>query len=422
MSSRFRTYVRNGWFHRNVVFTLYGLLTLDNCTLESDTVVIKMYNSQNEHEPSVANFNENRTDHKIIINRTIIRKTSPFSVHVIETAREIQITQSNLEDVRFVLYIGNKTANQISTFSIASFTIEDSTCKNIRLQLEAYTQFTFAVIHFVNTIVHHPHILNFGTGGHVGFHIINCTFIDIDHPYCLKSHEAFFINIANSSFYVRKRSQCTGEGCIINIKGYIVGSCNLKLARQVICPSCTWYSKNIAMIENSHFVGPRTGGIIETEYFQLILMNSRFTLEESSKASLIGSVVFFNSFKSFNATNVTFDATGLQNSETAVSIMSVRSEVAHLENVYIKCPNSFNPVEQLPKQVDVDLLYYSCDKACVGGKYTFEAGSMILDGELSSKQIESLKQNYVLPTCKSCPIVLNVRETFRSCPITGDTW
>ena len=235
--SRVRTYVRNGWFHRDVVFTLYGLLTLDNCTLESDKIVVYIYgNSQDEPEPSVADFNENRTDHKIKISRSVIRKISPFSVHVIETAREIQITQSDLEDVWFVLYTGNKTANHISSLSFASFTIEDSTCKDLELQLEAYTQFTIAVVHFINTVVSHPHILNFGTGGHVGFHIINCTFTDINHSYCLMSLEAYLINIANSSFYALKGSACTGEGCIMNMKGYLVGSNNLKQVRQVICP------------------------------------------------------------------------------------------------------------------------------------------------------------------------------------------
>ena len=88
--------------------------------------------------------------------------------------------------------------------------------------------------------------------------------------------------------------------------------------------------------------------------------------------------------------------------------MSIKSNGVHLENVCIKCPSTWNPVEKLPREVSVDLLnldlYYSCNRACVDETYTFEAGSTILDGDLSSKQLESLKQNYVLPTCQRCPI------------------
>ena len=219
------------------------------------------------------------------------------------------------------------------------------------------------------------------------------------------SLEAYLINIANSSFYAMKGSACTGEGCIMNMKGYLVGSNNLKQVRQVIAPHA---HRCIALIENSDFVGPTAGGTIKTKYFHLTLINCRFTLGESSKVSLTSSVIFVNSFWSFNATNVTFDATGQQNSETVISIMSIKSKGVHLENVYIKCPSTWNPVEKLPREVSVDLLdldlYYSCNRACVDETYTFEAGSMILDGDLSSKQLESLKQNYVLPTCQRCPI------------------
>ena len=138
------------------------------------------------------------------------------------------------------------------------------------------------------------------------------------------SLEAYLINIANSSFYAMKRSACTGEGCIMNMKGYFVGSNNLKQVRQVICHSCTWHSINIALIENSDFVGPTAGGTIKTKYFHLTLINCRFTLGESSKVSPTSSVIFVNSFWSFNATNVTFDVAGQQNSETVISVMSIK--------------------------------------------------------------------------------------------------
>ena len=423
-----------------------------------------VYRNQYESKPteeSLSTFHTNIKRHTITISRSWIKRN--WNVHIIDVIRKIRIVQSLLNDNysghslhdHFSIHIGNETSMCMLSdpFTFAHVVVEgnDFSFSQANWDIFAYGPTSFGLIHVSNTVFYKTWVQYHQTGGLVAFYFDNCTFSGIDDR-GIYLPDTVQVNITNCQFTLKDDAKCIeGGGCAVNVKGIDYKHRYFFLANILFFPTrtCYWVLPDClsTYVENSVFVGSAgaSGGALSCMDMNLALINCKFSLTKKCKPAALGG--FLNCkclHKKLFGTNVTFHISTTQHS----SLVSINAGEVKFKNVHMMCPNSMGVVEEALKFGDWAAHYhYKCGQHCKDDEYTYEAGSMILQGESWPKYEDSdvfpdaypaepssdlydiswmnlpnntdiVKLSYMTinPTCIQCPLGANCVKDIRALP------
>ena len=374
-------------------FTLYGLVSFDNCTFGFYTDMF-IYRSQSEPEPSeetMKTYKSYITQYRITLTRCNANVRQLFFIRVVDAVREIHIVQCKIEGTDLNIAIVHY--RQSNTRALARVVVENSTMLHSHILVGLLGPATFGFIEFSNVHMNRSEIRSIynEAGGLVSFLFENCTFDGIDRA-GLYLRNVVQVKVRNSMFSLVDDAECEmGEGCVIYVKGLECHTLNASLVKFLFFPTCESsrlvYCQTIH-IENSVFVGSggsagSFGGVIRCDSMNLDLINSQFTLTEKSKPAATGGFIHFTSVNhNLIGTNVTFNASAFVPS-SAISIMAIDSEAVHFTKSQIICPGSLVVDPEVRRVGDCVHHHYQCKKQCQDGEYSYDAGTILLQGKIT---------------------------------------
>ena len=400
---------------------MYTLVSFDNCTLSGLRFAMYIYRNDYEPEISEQSFNFRNKEHTITISRSHIRAES--HIHVVNSLREIRLVQSDLEYL-LDINIGNEMSIKCNAFTLARVVVENSrVISQSGIDIFAYGPTSLGLIQFRNTDFQGSRVKMGQTGGSVGFHFESCTLRGIDW-WGISLHNVLYLHIKSCQFKLKDDARCReGGGCSVNVKGLTHSSSGEprdfeSVAKSLFFPACNssnWRHCRMVHIENSVFVGSAgaVGGAVNCQDIKLIMIKCEFSLTENSKPAATGAFLYYNSYKeNIIGRNITFVTSGTQ----LIMPVSIIAKGIELINVHMKCPNSLSVVEETQDFGDYVHHYYQCNPYCDDDEYTYEAGSMILQGNSSSEQLGNLSLMATEPKCSTCPVGANCHKHIQALP------
>ena len=140
--------IKQAVFHTQYsVFTLYGLVSFDNCTFIGLLFSMYIHRSQYEPKPSeemIKTFQSYLTQHKITFDRCQFNLW--FHFYVIDAVREIHIVQCKIEKLYSKINIGKET--QCNLWVLARLSVENNTMLDTDMYADLLGPTTFAFIAF----------------------------------------------------------------------------------------------------------------------------------------------------------------------------------------------------------------------------------------------------------------------------------
>ncbi len=414
-------HVKNAVFSdRTTIFTFHGVATCENCTF-GKRVTLSFLRNQFESTPSdeqIQTVLQNSKDYEITFNACDV-KSNRLSVHFIEVVRVLALRMVNCntsQSDNMNIYIGNETETKCFLCAFAKITVENSNVANVLFY--AFSG-SIGFVQIRKTVVQ-GWIASATSSGSITFKIVQCTFPDI-HWGAVYLIPAIHVSIIDSTFVLREAAGCQyGQGCAVNVKGLTYAPVHYKLINQLLlgCNS-SWQSCKQLHIENSIFVGSAggQGGVISCEDMSMELIDCTFSLTAKHNPANVGGFIYCSSFwgtSSFR--NLTLDVSALH-AATSVSILVIYSESVILRNVEIKCPIPLSVGENAQKMSDyVVKHHFLCKQHCKSDEYSFQAGSMILEGNSTDPKFANVTKHQILPKCLPCPIGANCSQHILALP------
>ena len=397
--------LKNCWFDTDVHFQIYGLITFKKCQFTSSKFIFSIDRNIVEFEPSTEHleqFHYYAANHKIKLLECNFKGTDlVFNVHGV--LREIVLQQCNFHRSGVILNVGKKTLEH-NVVSAVIYMVENSTFNMSDLRIFTNLHNSFALIRFSHILLDQSYLVQYDTGGYVGFHLEKCTFLNINDAGII-SLQITSINISHCYFKLVESPFCQLDGCVIHVEGRFIGS---DLARKVFFPTCIsdWWTCVKIEIYHTQFVGiPETSKfIIKTTYLSFVLNKSQFTIKNQNIS--FTSTAFVYSIVSYKLVVIetTFDASETVSKNHIAILVSKALSHAKYIKTHILCPKTYRAVNLLFRRH-----YYShmvsCQEACEMGEYTYDRGSMLINGALDSyKNTSSLTLNITKPSCNACPV------------------
>ena len=380
-----------------------------------------VYRNQYEAKPteeSIKTSHSNTTQHKITIGTSQIKLRGVFYLFVIDVARKILIDQCNLHFYELILHIGNATCKQCISFTLASVKIKNSTLYG-GVEISVHRPKSIGFVQFSYSSFKTFYIINHATRGLVSFHFDHCTLVDIRWLGIHLLH-ASLVNITNCQFRFRDDAWCKETSGCINVRG-IIGdkfTSNIHvLIKRIFFPLCNFWHCLTVHAENSVFIGSAGnsgGGMITCQEINLIMINCRMEMKEISIPGLTGGFLDFRGrIYSMSGTNVTFDAS---NASMLASLMVINAAKIDFSNVLLLCGKATSAIEKAMAAGLYVHHEYHCDNPCTGNEYTFEAGSMVLQGKSVLGNFSNLSLMSIRPNCNPCPIGANCTKNIQALP------
>ena len=403
------------------MFTLYGLMSFDNCTFNGGGY---MYVHTSQHEPQppemIKMFDSFAKQHKITINRCFMGKSLWFRIHIIDVIREIQIVHCVMKGVWIDVHVGSETSKYQNTMTLISLVIEENMFSYSGIKVYAYGPTSFGLIKFSNTVAIDTYVYVPPRGGLISTHFENATFTDINR-HSIDLQDVIPVRIVNSEFRLRDFAECkVKEGCAVSVRGFAEKPRNIDLARSLFFPSCTddfWWKCTYVHIKNSMFVGSAgvPGGTINCNAMNLRIINSQFTMTSHNKPAAGGGFLHFVGCE-LHGEDFTFNASEMPFDTSFVSILMIDAISIYFNNSHIVCPQSWSAVEKTKGYRPV-LYDYECGQKCHGDEYTYEAGSMELAGKSAPyRRKKSLIFSHTKPSCIPCPVGAMCEDRIQALP------
>ncbi len=417
-----RVTIKNAWIEsKEVVFKLYGLLTLDNCTISSTRFCVFAYRSDDEAEVTGVRIRSLQTGIPEVINIVKLKFIGfRVEIQVVQAVREVQLQQCHFAGVNlFSISVGNRTSDTYSALTVAQFILRDSLVSDTTIQILVSRETSFSAVQLREVNLTSASVKRFPGAGYMNMFVFNCVFTSIS-VWALMVKDVNYIVIKNSQFHIADQVACYEGGCALHAKGLKVIRGNYALAKKYFFLSCTsdmWYMCRNVQIENTDFFGSggtAAGGVIRTVGINLNVINCLFALTDTSKHPTTGGIIYFSEHVlQISVINTTFDAT-CRNIDTTVSILSLQTNLTQFKMVHILCPVSLSPSQLLPTKKN-EFIHFSCEMACQPNEYTLQAGSLLLEGNITMDS-SSIAQEGKYPVCHPCPLGANCDSTIQVLP------
>ena len=402
--------VKNCWFDTDVHFHIYGLITFKKCQFTFSELIFSIFQNIIEFKPSTEHLEQvpyYAANHKIKLlecnftgnywHRYVI-----FNVHGV--LREILQQQCSFHRSRVMLNVSNKTLEYCNTVSAVVYSVENSSFDSSSLLVYTHSQNSFASIRYSYVLLNQSDLIQYDTGGYVGFYLWNCTFFNIKYG-AIFTLQTTYINISHCYFKLIESSNCPFDGCIIQAEGRLFGS---DLAKKLFFPTCTssWLPCVKIEIHNTQFIGtPETNKfIIKTTFLSLILNKNQFSAGNQSR-SFTGTAFVESMWPpKFLLIETKFDASESVTKNHIPVIVTKSAFFLDLIKTHILCPKTYRAAAVSQKDVYLSFIV-SCKEACKIDEYTYDGGSMIINGSFNAhKKTTSLASNITEPSCNACPV------------------
>ena len=159
-------------------------------------------------------------------------------------------------------------------------------------------------------------------------------------------------------------------------------------------------------IHNTQFIGtPETNKfIIKTTFLSLILNKTRFTAGNQNRSFTGTSFVESMWPPKFLLIETKFDASESVTKNHIPIIVTKSPLIMDFIETHILCSKTYRAAAVSQKDVYFSFIV-SCKVACETGEYTYEGGSMIINGSFNAhKKTTSLASNITEPVCNACPV------------------
>ena len=405
----------NCQFNSDVYFKIYGLVTFTKCWFTYSHFRFSIRRNNHEFKPltkHLADFHAYAESHKIQFLQCNLRG-SFIIFNVEEVWREILIQEGSFQDSEVYLLAGNETSEHCDVVSTVDYRVENSTFDQANHRFFPYSRNSFAFIRFNHALLIRSFLIQYDTGGYVGFYFNSCTFLDIMWG-AISTVQTIYMNISDSYFELSKSPICELDGCVIHSDGVLLSG--FDSAKNLFFPTCTTHNCRKIVIYSTQFIGTPEANkvIIKTTYLSLFLNKTHFTTRNINKSFTGSALVKSVRPVEFTVIETTFDVSE-SISENDIPIIVVNW--AWYTKIFISqilCPKTYKVAENLSGK----LTLYSCKLACGIDEYTYEGGSMILNGTLRSKQKEnrSLALNMTKPNCAPCTVGAECEANIHSLP------
>ena len=233
--------VKNCSFDTDVHFDICGLITFRKCQFTSSTLIFSIFQNNIEFKPSTEHleqFHYYAASHKIKLlecnfTGNYKRKHVIFNVHGV--LREILQQQCSFDGSSVILNVSNTTLEYCNTVSAVIYSVENSSFDRSSLYVHTHSQNSFASIRYSYVLLNQSDLIQYDTGGYVGFYLWNCTFFNIKYG-AIFTLQTTYMNISHCYFKLIQSSNCPFDGCIIQAQGRLFGS---DLAKKLYFPTCT---------------------------------------------------------------------------------------------------------------------------------------------------------------------------------------
>ncbi len=414
----------------DMVFTLHGHLTLENCTFSSEWSFVFVHKNMHEKaltKESVDSFYSNSSRQAVTLIKVHMAADN-FVIHVIDVFRGILILQSDIFS-SMLLFIGNRTST-CNYLTLVSLKVKDSVLSSARMYIFVNSHFSYGMVGLTNVTFVQSDVNTYSYGGYVGYVIDYCSFDDIwDRNLFLQGTTS--IHISNSQFNIKDGALCPAGGCAVYVEGISMEPSEQKLVQKLFYPSCShakWFQCHNIHIENTKFFGSggtTGGGVLRVQLINLVLDSCVFVLNQNSQPPPEGGLIFLSNWNFiFKGRNVTLDATRLKSYKTSVSLLLLKAWLIRFDETQILCPSASNTaVEQGNTPYFFKSQHFICVLSCPTDEYTHERGSVIIEGVFnlvtefrnltlnsSTKKIVSLVQ-----------LGQNVTTRYKHCQVIGGT-
>ena len=412
-------------FDRQTVFSSQGVATFNNCVISAKTFVLDLFRSKNHLAPSyltrihiLPHLKENQF--KFIKTKFEGESGQDVNVffHSYNGAREVFISDCSLNNTRLYLNIGNQSLAMGSHFEITvlKIKIDDTYMGNTVVRIHTSSQQSFGSVSVTNGVLHDAFIWKYRPGGFVGVMCENCTFSaseENNKPRGICLIGAIFVTVKNSKFQINDARSF--EGSAVQMKGadMLFEIQEVKEMVQLLsCPSddCKFETETLEIM-NTEFEGSihTHASTVHCTNANLVLENCSFRMSNISKVEGYIHYAVGYRIQFVRVVNVTLDAKGLS---TETSIMDFLSGTAYFENIDILCPSSLAVEQTIEEYVH----QYLCKFHCPDDYYTFEAGSLKLNGHSGRDGILNGTIDSIEPNCLPCPVGAKCGQQVRPLP------
>ena len=389
-------------------FHIYGLLTFRKCQFTSSKLIFSIIQNIVEYNLSteqLGQFHYYAASYKIKLLECNFISNNQIGFNVHRVWREILLQQCNFNKSHVVLVVGNKTLEHCKVISAVIYQIENSTFEWSYIRVFAHSENSFAILKFSHVFLDGSYLIQFDTGGYVSFHLDNCIFINIE-SLAIISFQAIYMNISDCLFKLIESPYCELDGCVIHTVGRSFGS---DMAKKLFFPTCTssfwWFCLKIE-IHNTHFIGTpeKHKFIIKTTYIHLTLNKSKFNTRNPNRF-FTGRALFESVFPyKIVVIETTFDASESFTKNNIHIVVIKKLQDMKFFNTHILCPKIFRAVDVLNSKNGYSYIV-SCKVACKIDEYTYDGGSIIINGTLHSyTNTNSLASTITEPSCHACPV------------------
>ena len=380
-------------FSDNVVlFTLFGLVTFNECLFQGYTsVILDVNEGQGQQEPEVTTeiVRSFRSSDPKEFGISIVASrfaASIMFINVYAASRKIIITNSSFQDCPLVMATNKNTeykpATNTTPTTLVSTSIEHSTFFRSDIQVQVWS-LSYLFLEVKHTQLWEIGIDMYGNGGVVGLRMHESDWFSSGRLTHLLG--ITYVNITSSHLRVEEyRSYfCTNCDALT-----VHGQCDTDLmASHLFGTNLDGYNCCPLYLQGVTFTG--TGGLIGQRYFnfndvEVVLIDTKLVINES--------IVF--------------------NPKPAADLVA--------RNATVQCASA-----HVPKRVKgLESIAYTCTPTCPGdNKYTLQAGNMTVSEHsslvsriMTELRVDGLSVRKYSPSCLTCPLGANCDDVIEALP------
>ena len=341
-----------------------------------------------------------------------------YDLIIQNTRAQIFLEECNFVDTYLYIVIGSKTTG-LEINAEMSLKFINCSCHNAIIRIVPWLQNSFGFILFYQSMFDRSHIHQYPTGGYVGYHFENCTFLNIESQGISVDH-AIYMKISNCYFEIAiENEDCYQDGCFISAKGRYVELGNEEQVFKLFNLSCVrpgdyfWGNCLKIDIEDSVFIGTPAVGryMLAFVYYMLSLKNCIFFNHERDQ-HFIGTGVVYSANSNTVISQTIFNFTQTIN-RNAFAVLTARFHTnLSFNNFEILCPQGLKVAINAQTNLDRVHRSYLCNKACKVGQHALTAGYLVTSGT----SFHGINDNVSNPLCYPCPTGARCDNYIQSLP------
>ena len=324
------------------------------------------------------------------------------------------------------LHVGNETSEHPNALSAVDFHIHNSTFYNFDLIVNAKTRRSFAFIWIYQSLFDYSGLFQHDYKGFVTFHIEHSRFVNQGY-YTITSLHFCSLYISDCYFKLAAEQYCSFDGCFVHAESKCQSVWDLDQKFQFVVRLFIAKCTNVAKISeclgfeihSTTFVWSPVSFkfLIKAELYDhnVILNKCTFIVTDQSKLYPGTTLLGFERIWSITVTDTLVDTCEvLANDHFNIMTVHPSSRKTKFTNTTVLCPTRMKANETI--SIIEKTRYFTCKETCQVEQYTFESGSMKIDGTSYGWPGTEVTNFTSDPVCYPCPVGAKCDNTIQSLP------